>query len=81
MPEPMLRSGALDGRRVLVLMESDFFEPEIFYYQRRFSEEGCQVDFRTRLWDQPAQTFTGHEWRVPFTVSLGIEDLSDGPAT
>lgn len=78
MPEPMLRSGALDGRRVLVLMESDFFEPEIFYYQRRFSEEGCQVDFRTRLWDQPAQTFTGHEWRVPFTVSLGIEDLSDG---
>jgi protease I len=73
----VLRSGPLDGRKVIVLMESDFFEPEIFYYQRRFAEEGCEVHFRTRLWGQQSINFTGHEWKIPFNVAMGIEDISD----
>ncbi len=77
MPDTILRAGPLEGRRVAVLLESDFFEPEIFYYQRRFAEEGCEVHFRTRMWGQSALTFTGHEYRVPFTVTRGIEDLDD----
>ncbi|MEV8630492.1 DJ-1/PfpI family protein [Streptosporangium sp. NPDC051023] len=61
--------------RVAILMESDYYEPEIFYYQRRFAEEGIAVDFLTRLWGQPSITFTGHEYRAPFTVSLSLEDV------
>ena len=77
MPDAIIRPGSLDGSRVMILLESDFFEPEILYYQRRFAEEGCAAHFRTRLWGQPALTFTGHEHRMPFQVGLGIEDISD----
>jgi protease I len=77
MPEAIIRPGPLDGSRVMILLESDFFEPEILYYQRRFAEEGCAPHFRTRLWGQPALTFTGHEHRMPFTVSMGIEGIGD----
>lgn len=70
-------SGRLAGARVGILMESDFYEPEIFYYQRRFAEEGAEVRFLTRLWGQRSITFQGHEFRAPFTVSLGIEGIDD----
>ena len=77
MTDMTLRSGPLDNHRVAILIESDFYEPEIFYYQRRFAEEGCEVHFRTRMWGQSALTFTGHEYRAPFTATLGVEDLGD----
>jgi protease I len=69
----------LAGRKIAVLLESDYFEPEIFYYQMRFAEEGAEVSFLTRLWGQPSITFTGHEWRAPFTVDQSFEtaDLLD----
>ena len=60
--------GSLDGARIAVLIESDYFEPEIHYYHRRFAEEGAEVYFLTRLWGQQSQTFTGHEWRAPFVA-------------
>ncbi len=69
--------GALSGARIAVLIESDYFEPEIFYYQRRFAEEGADVHFLTRLWGQPELTFTGHEWRVPFVAAESFEELDD----
>lgn len=69
--------GALRGARVVVLIESDYFEPEIHYYQRRFAEEGVEVEFRTRLWGNSEITFTGHEWRVPFVAWQSFEDLDD----
>jgi protease I len=68
---------ALAGRKVAILMESDYYEPEIFYYQRRFAEEGAQVDFLTRLWGNSEITFTGHEYRAPFTVRGSVEGISD----
>ena len=70
-------SGRLDGRRIGVLIESDFYEKEIFYYQRRFAEEGAEVHFLTRLWGQPSLTFTGHEWRAPFGVHESLEGVDD----
>ena len=69
--------GALAGLKVAVLIESDYFEPEISYYEQRFAEEGAQVDFLTRLWGQPRITFYGHEYRAPFEASGSVEDLSD----
>lgn len=67
----------LAGRKIGVLMEGDWYEPEIFYYQRRFAEEGVDVRLLTRLWGQPSLTFLGHEYRVPITVSESFEGMSD----
>jgi protease I len=71
------RDGPLNGAKIAVLIESDFFEPEIHYYQRRFAEEGAEVHFLTRLWGQPSITFTGHEWRAPFTAFESLEGVDD----
>jgi protease I len=67
----------LQGKKVGILVESDYYEPEIWYYQRRFAEEGAEVHFLTRLWGQERITFTGHEWKVPFEVSESFEGIDD----
>src|SRR5205807_4702848 len=67
----------LDGKKVAVLMEADYYEPEIWYYQRRFPEEGAEVHFLSRLWGQERLTFAGHEWRVPFEVDRSFEEMDD----
>src|SRR5205823_14952982 len=68
---------SLEGKKVGILIESDFYEPEIWYYQRRFAEEGAEVHFLTRLWGQDSITFTGHEWKVPFDVHESFEGIDD----
>ena len=68
---------SLEGKKVAVLMEADYYEPEIWYYQRRFPEEGAEVHFLTRLWGQERLTFAGHEWKVPFEVDESFEDMDD----
>jgi protease I len=67
----------LQGQKIGVLIESDYYEPEIWYYQRRFAEEGMEVHFLTRLWGQERITFTGHEWKVPFEVDRSFEGIDD----
>ncbi len=67
----------LKGKKIGILIESDFYEPEIFYYERRFAEEGADVHFLTRLWGQPSLTFQGHEFRAPFTAHESFEDIDD----
>jgi protease I len=67
----------LAGHRVAVLIESDFYEHEIWYYSYRFPEEGAEVHFLTRLWGQPRLTFTGHEYKAPFVCERSFEDLDD----
>ena len=69
--------GKLAGRKIAVLVESDYYEPEILYYERRFAEEGAEVHLLTRLWGQERLTFTGHEWRAPLEVSESFENVSD----
>ena len=71
---------SLAGKKVGVLMESDFYEDEIFYYKHRFPEDGMDLHFLTRLWGQPRITFHGHEYKVPFEVSESFEDMSDDGA-
>ncbi|GAB2913395.1 DJ-1/PfpI family protein [Streptomyces mayteni] len=65
----------LAGHSVAILMESDYVEPEITYYQKRFTEEGAEVSLVTRLWGQESLTFTGHEYRAPMTVAGDLEAL------
>ncbi|GGK63390.1 hypothetical protein Sme01_05500 [Sphaerisporangium melleum] len=77
MSDVVLREGQLSGLRLAVLIESDFYEPEIAYYQRRFAEEGAEVDFLTRLWGNDSITFLGHEYRAPFVAHQSFEGLTD----
>ena len=67
----------LSGRKIGILIESDYYEPEIHYYQHRFAEEGAEVHFLSRLWGQPKLTFLGHEARMPFEVSESFETITD----
>jgi protease I len=67
----------LKGQKIAVLMETDFYEPEIWYYRFRFTEEGAEVHFLTRLWGQKTLTFKGHEYQAPFEVNESFENLDD----
>lgn len=67
----------LPGHKIAVLMESDFYEPEILYYQHRFPEEGAEIHFLSRLWGNDTITFRGHEHRMPFDVSESFEDVDE----
>ncbi len=65
------------AKKIGILIEGDYYEPEIFYYQRRFAEEGFEVHFLTRLWGQPALTFKGHEYQIPFECRESFEGMDD----
>ena len=67
----------LHGKKIAILIESDFYEHEIWYYHYRFPEEGAEVDFLTRLWGQPAITFKGHEYHAPFECNQSFENMDD----
>ncbi len=67
----------LQGKKIGILMESDYYEKEIFYYEHRFPEEGVELHFLTRLWGQNSLTFNGHEWKVPFECRESFEDMDD----
>lgn len=73
--QPPTLAGPLAGRRIGILMESDFVEAEIAYYKLRFAEEGAEVRLYTRLWGNESLTFTGHELNAPITVDGDIETL------
>jgi protease I len=68
----------MKNKKIIILMESDYYEPEIAYYQHRFTEDNIDVHFMSRLWGQPNLTFTGHENRLnTFYVDKSFEDLTD----
>jgi len=67
----------LKGMKIGILMETDYYEPEIAYYQHRFAEEQLDVHFLTRLWGNAAITFKGHEHQAPFEVRESFEGMSD----
>lgn len=67
----------LVGKKVGVLIESDFYEDEILYYKHRFPEEGVDLHFLTRLWGQERITFQGHEYRAPLACSESFEAIDD----
>ncbi|MGB8348067.1 MAG: DJ-1/PfpI family protein [Ktedonobacteraceae bacterium] len=67
----------LQGKKIALLIESDFYEKEIFYYDHRFAEEGIELHFLSRLWGLPALTFTGHDYRIPLECHESFEDMDD----
>jgi len=67
----------LQGKKIGVLIENDFEEPEIWYYKFRFLEEGAEVHFLTRLWGHRKLTFKGHEFGAPFECTESFEEMDD----
>lgn len=67
----------LKGLKVAILIESDYFEKEIYYYESRFKEEGIEAHFISRLWGNKQLTFEGHELKAPFICSESFENMSD----
>jgi protease I len=67
----------LAGKKIGVLIESDFYEHEIWYYQQRFPEEGAEVHFLSRLWNQASLRFKGHEYGAPFECRESFEAIDD----
>lgn len=49
----------LQGKKIAILIENGFEEPEIWFYKYRFPEEGCEVHFLSRLWKQSFLEFKG----------------------
>jgi protease I len=68
---------SLQGKKIGVLLESDYYEPEIWYYQHRFAEEGVDLHFLSRMWGQSSLTFLGHEHRAPYECRESFEGMSD----
>jgi protease I len=68
---------SLSGNKVGILLESDFYENEIHYYQHRFPEEDIELHFLTRLWGQPSITFQGHEYHIPIECNESFEGMSE----
>jgi len=66
----------LKGKKIGILIESDFFEHEIWYYKYRFPEEGAELNFLTKLWGQPSLTFKGHEYHAPFECNKSLKILA-----
>jgi protease I len=67
----------LTGKKIGILFEGDFYENEIFYYKYRFPEEGAEIHFLSRLWNQDKITFYGHEYKVPMDCFESFENMSD----
>jgi protease I len=67
----------LQGKKIGILIEGDYYEHEIWYYHYRFPEEGAELHFLSRLWGQPSLTFKGHEYHVPFECHESFENMDD----
>jgi protease I len=67
----------MGSRKIAILIESDFYEHEIWYYHYRFAEEGLDARFVSRLWGQSSITFKGHEYHAPFECHESFETISD----
>lgn len=67
----------LEGKKIGILLESDFAEYEIFFYQHFFPSEGADLHFLSRMWGQKSLSFQGHEWKVPFECHESFENMDD----
>lgn len=73
---------SLHGKKIGILIEGDYYEPEIWYYRHRFAEEDVDLHFLTRMWGQTSEVmaagFKGHEYKIPFDGHLeSFEDMDN----
>ncbi len=73
---------SLHGKKIGILIEGDYYEPEIWYYKHRFAEEEVDLHFLTRMWGLTSEAITpgfkGHEYRIPFEGYVeSFENMDD----
>lgn len=61
--------------KIGVLLENRFIADEIQYYADRFTEEGYEVVYLTRLWGHEQLSFTDLEKSKEWMVNQSFEDL------
>ncbi|MFQ4142636.1 DJ-1/PfpI family protein [Chlorogloeopsis sp. ULAP02] len=76
-PKSREEKATLQGKKIGILIESDFYEHEIWYYHYRFAEEGAEAHLLTRLWGQQSITFKGHEYHAPLDCNESFENIDD----
>ena len=67
---------SLAGKKIAVLVESQYIAAEIKCYQERFASYGAEVHLMSRLWGQPKQTFVSEveeAGKTPETLDVGID--------
>ncbi|MBD2344323.1 DJ-1/PfpI family protein [Anabaena subtropica] len=66
---------SLGGKKIAILVESEFIPEEIEAYQKRFSELKATVHLMSRLWDQPSVRFFSDEdtGNTPQTIDVNID--------
>jgi protease I len=78
-----LPEGLLKGKKIGVLVESQFIPDEIHTYVSRFEQLGATVEFLSRLWDHPCLPFVSNveeAGEVPEILHVTI-DLSTRKVT
>jgi protease I len=71
-----MNGGRLKGKKIAVLVESEFVPGEIEAYRYGFAALGAEVHFISRLWGQPSQTFVSdveHAGTTPVTLEVNID--------
>ena len=66
----------LTGKKIAVLVESEYIPGEIRLYQERFTSYGAQVDLMSRMWGNPTATFVStveKPGECPETLEVGID--------
>ncbi|HYQ92454.1 MAG TPA: DJ-1/PfpI family protein [Candidatus Competibacteraceae bacterium] len=66
----------LQGKKIAVLVESEFIPGEIEGYRYGFETLGAEVHFMSRLWGQPSQTFVSdveHPGETAQTLTVTID--------
>ena len=71
-----------EKKKIGILIEGDYYEPEIWYYKFRFKEEGADLHFLSRMWGQTSEVmaagFKGHEYKIPFEGYVeSFENMDD----
>ena len=71
----------LRGKKIAVLMETEYIPEEIATYQRRFTELGADVHFMSRLWGQKSVTFVSDADALgkaveSFEVNIDFDDVN-----
>ncbi len=66
---------SLGGKKIAVLVESEFIPEEIEAYQKRFSELKATVHLMSRLWGNPSVRFFSDEdtGNTPRTIEVNVD--------
>ncbi|HYN38105.1 MAG TPA: type 1 glutamine amidotransferase domain-containing protein, partial [Rhodospirillales bacterium] len=67
---------SLAGKKIAVLLESQYIPAEIKCYQERFASYGAEVHLMSYLWGQPKQTFVGEveeAGKIPETIEVSVD--------